>query len=168
MCLHLRHCSPVYVCPHPDCTNTTKTKDPTELEVYISGSQLQGFGRLSIESDLMLSSGRGLAWATGCLRDYGPLPSEQYCQYWNPQLALVPRGIYEQLRSTAAAKNMKDTNELEGRVAIRAANSIDGEAQHLDPALAEDVLFFLPSGGTVFEPATDPITETIPHIGSNG
>jgi hypothetical protein len=36
------------------------------------------------------------------------------------------------------------------------------------PAFAENILFYLLSGGTVFEPAMDPVTKTIPHIRSNG
>ena len=81
----------------------------------------------------MLSSSRGLAWATSCLRDYGPLPSEQYCQYWNPQLALVPRTIRSELDTMTYLKLMLIEPAITAAIFIR--------AQHLGLTAAQGAVY---------------------------
>jgi hypothetical protein len=118
--------------PPPDCTVTTKTKTPKELDINISGSQLQGFGRLSIEN-LMLSNDRGLAWATGRLRDYGPFPSQRYRQYWDPQMAVVPRIIRSEEDTTTYLKLVLFEPAVTAAIFIR--------AQHLGLAAAQGAAY---------------------------
>ena len=116
----------------PDRTVTTKTKAPVDIDINISGSQLQGFRRLSIEN-LVLSSDHGLAWAIDLLQAYGPLPSIRYCQCWDPRLPVLPRQIRSEEDTATYLKIMLIEPAVAAAVFIR--------AQHLGLTAAQGSVY---------------------------